>query len=958
MAYFNSSKTYISEMLGEIGVSSINDLFKDIPAELLLQRDLELDSALAEWEVQEYFHKLSLKNNYRINNFKGAGAYQHYVPALVRYLSSRGEFLTSYTPYQPEVSQGTLRAIYMFQSFIADICGMDLANASMYDGATALAEALCMAHRIHKKRKIYLSKFTHPEYIEVAENYLQALGLEIIFFEDLSQVDNSSIVSIPNPNFYGELLNHSERLRLSEEIKSRDLFLIISTSEPFALFMDQKLKDIGVEIVCGSAQSFGNPVFYGGAQVGFIASKLEHVRQMPGRLVGKTTDRKSNTGYALTFQTREQHIKRDRASSNICTNQSIHALCVAIYLSMLGISGVEKVIQDCYKKSQLIKNTLEKFPEIKVFSENTFNEFTVQVDFNAVEKRLGLEAAKQLKEYLDSYLVNLSKFEILTNRNLIPERLLKNLKQYEITKPCEYLSNTYLLAVTEINSIEQIKIFIEGLNQILKSSIEISFLEESNIKSANEIALTVGYLPKIDPENYKFESKTELDVCRYFTRLSQKNFSIDTNFYPLGSCTMKYNPKVNDDIASGASWTVVHPYEDEKNIQGVLKVYEELNKSLCEITGFDSFSLQSAAGAQGEFSALLMAKKYFNDNGTPERNIVLVPDSAHGTNPASAIMAGFKVISVKSAVDGDVDLEHLNELCNIHSKSIAVFMLTNPNTLGIFSKRIQIITKTIHEHGGLMYYDGANLNAIVGTSRPGDMGFDLIHLNVHKTFSTPHGGGGPGAGPVGAKGELVNYLPSPYLVKDTDGNLKWDKTNSKSIGRIRSFHGNFNVLIRALTYIKSNGKEGISQIGQIATLNANYLQEKIRKSPILSEEGLFSPYFNEVCKHEFIISASKLKEKYDISALDIAKNLLDKGLHAPTIYFPTNINECIMIEPTETESRESLDSLVLALEEIITLAKTEAGRELIKTAPHTTEFSRFDEVKAVKEPVLSWMMEP
>jgi glycine cleavage system protein P-like pyridoxal-binding family len=966
MAYFNSSQIYISQMLREIGVSSIDDLFRDIPAELLLKHDLKLDSALAEWEVKEYFHKLSLKNNYRTNNFKGAGAYQHYVPALVRHLSSRGEFLTSYTPYQPEVSQGTLRAIYMFQSFMADICGMDLANASMYDGATALAESLCMAHRIHKKRKIYLSKSTHPEYIEVAENYLEALGLEIIFFEDLSQVENSSIISIPNPNFYGELLSHSERLRLSEEIKSRDLFLIVSTSEPFALFMDKKLKDLGVEIVCGSAQSFGNPVFYGGAQVGFISSKLEHVRQMPGRLVGKTTDRKGNTGYALTFQAREQHIKRDRASSNICTNQSIHALCVAIYLSMLGISGVEKIIQDCYLKSQLIKNTLEKFPEIKVFSENTFNEFMLQANFNAVEKRLGLEAANQLQEYLNSYLVSLSKFKTLTGRNLIPERLLKNFKQSEITKPCEDLSNSYLLAITEINSIEHLKIFIRGLNQILASSIEISFSEELYIKEAsdthyqyseNGITETVKYLPKIDPKNYKFESKTELDVCRYFTKLSQKNFSIDTNFYPLGSCTMKYNPKVNDDIASGASWTGVHPYEDEKNIQGVLKVYEELNQSLCEITGFDSFSLQSAAGAQGEFSALLMAKKYFNDKGTPERNIVLVPDSAHGTNPASAVMAGFKVISVRSAADGDVNLEHLNELCTIHSKSIGVFMLTNPNTLGIFSKRIQIITKTIHEHGGLMYYDGANLNAIVGTSRPGDMGFDLIHLNVHKTFSTPHGGGGPGAGPVGAKGELVKYLPSPYLVKDTGGNLKWDKTKNESIGRIRSFHGNFNVLIRALTYIKSNGKEGISQIGQIATLNANYLQEKIRKSPILSEEGLFSPYFNEVCKHEFIISASKLKEKYGISALDIAKNLLDKGIHAPTIYFPTNINECIMIEPTETESRESLDALVLALEEIITLAKTESGRELIKTAPHTTEFSRFDEVKAVKEPVLSWMME-
>ena len=936
-------------MLKEIGVSSIDDLFRDIPVELLLKHDLKLDSALAEWEVQEYFHKLSLKNNYRTNNFKGAGAYQHYVPALVRYLSSRGEFLTSYTPYQPEVSQGTLRAIYMFQSFIADICGMDLANASMYDGATALAEALCMAHRIHKKRKIYLSKFTHPEYIEVAENYLQALGLEIIFFDDLSQVDNSSIVSIPNPDFYGELLSHSERLRLSEEIKSRDLFLIISTSEPFALFMDKKLKDLGVEIVCGSAQSFGNPVFYGGAQVGFIASKLEHVRQMPGRLVGKTTDRKGNTGYALTFQVREQHIKRDRASSNICTNQSIHALCVAIYLSMLGISGVEKIIQDCYRKSQLIKNTLKKFPEIKVFSENTFNEFTVQVDFKAIKEKLGAESATQLQEYLNSYLVSLSKFEILINKDLMPKKLSECSTQD--------LSNYYLLAVSEINSLEQIEIFIKGLNQILKSSVEISFSEESNIKSENEIAKTVGYLPKIDPENYKFESKTELDVCRYFTRLSQKNFSIDTNFYPLGSCTMKYNPKVNDDIASLASWTGVHPYEDEKNIQGVLKIYEELNRSLCEITGFDSFSLQSAAGAQGEFSALLMAKKYFNDKGTPERNIVLVPDSAHGTNPASAVMAGFKVISVRSAADGDVDLKHLNELCTVHSKSIAVFMLTNPNTLGIFSKRIQIITNTIHENGGLMYYDGANLNAIVGTSRPGDMGFDLIHLNVHKTFSTPHGGGGPGAGPVGAKGELVNYLPSPYLIKDINGDLKWDKTKNESIGRIRSFHGNFNVLIRALTYIKSNGKEGISQIGQIATLNANYLQEKIRKSPILSEEGLFSPYFKEVCKHEFIISASKLKEKYNISALDIAKNLLDKGIHAPTIYFPTNINECIMIEPTETESRESLDSLISALEEIIILAKTESGREFIKTAPHTTDFSRFDEVKAVKEPILSWMME-
>jgi glycine dehydrogenase subunit 2 len=351
-----------------------------------------------------------------------------------------------------------------------------------------------------------------------------------------------------------------------------------------------------------------------------------------------------------------------------------------------------------------------------------------------------------------------------------------------------------------------------------------------------------------------------------------------------------------------------------------------------------------------------MAKKYFEDR-KEERTIVLVPDSAHGTNPASASMAGFKTVSVKSSTDGNVDLEDLEKVISKHKKKIAVMMLTNPNTLGLFNQNILEVVKMVHEDGGLMYYDGANLNAICGISRPGDMGFDLLHLNLHKTFSTPHGGGGPGAGPVGASRALAPYLPGPSLKKDSEGDLFWDYESRESIGRVRAFNGNFNVLLRALAYIKRNGKEGIKRIAETATLNANYIQARVRKSKVLSANDLFKPKFDRVCKHEFIISAQKLKEEYGITALDVAKRLLDKGIHAPTIYFPLTVPETIMIEPTETEPKSSLDALVTAFEEIITEAGTEQGRQMLKTAPHTTKFSRFDDVKAVKEPILSEKME-
>ncbi len=941
MPYIGISEADKKEMLGEMEIRSVEDLFVDVPENLLLKRELNLEAGYQEWEIFKYFNELAAKNFPQGTvkfNFKGAGCYQHHVPSLVKAISSRGEFLTAYTPYQAEVSQGTLEAIYNFQNYITELTGMDLANASMYEGATAFAEAVTMSYRANKKRPIFISRNIHPEYLEVAKNYLNCLDIKYELFDSLDYVPEGAAVALQNPGFYGETLNTE---LLANVVKSKELFLIAVIPEAYSLAFMDKPGDWGAQIVCGSAQSFGNPVHYGGSQVGFISCLEKYVRQLPGRVIGKTTDRNGKTGFVLTFQAREQHIKRDRATSNICTNQSIHALCVAIYLDLLAEDGLKANVKEIWTKTNALRNALTVFPNLIVRTSNCFNEFLVELKTAGNDDKDNQTKVEKTKELFEKYAVSLANF---------------NMRHQE--EDAKKGFNLFLFTVSETHSVKELNSFLEELAKI--SDTKTPKIERESMERLCE-EFSKFKLPEI-----KIANKSELEVCRYYTQLSQKNFSIDTNFYPLGSCTMKYNPKINDEIASNPSWTELSPYEHTDNVQGTLEVFDELNKSLCEITGFYRFSLQPSAGAHGEFTALLMAKSFFKDNNQ-ERDIVLVPDSAHGTNPASASMAGFKTITVKSTSDGNVDLEDLKAAIEKHKGKIGVFMLTNPSTLGLFEPNINEIVKLIHDDGGLMYYDGANLNAIAGVTRPGDMGFDLVHLNLHKTFSTPHGGGGPGAGPIGANEKLASYLPSPQLKRNSENKLYWsfkegknrpiDETSEHSIGRIRAFYGNFNVLLRALTYIKRNGKEGIKRIGETATLNANYIQHKIRVSPILSAEGIYSPAFNRVCKHEFIVSASKLKEKYGITALDIAKRMLDKGVHAPTIYFPLTVPEAIMLEPTESEPKSSLDRVVEILEEIITEAKTEDGLDLIKNAPNTTEFSRFDEVKAVKEPILSDKME-
>jgi glycine dehydrogenase subunit 2 len=448
--------------------------------------------------------------------------------------------------------------------------------------------------------------------------------------------------------------------------------------------------------------------------------------------------------------------------------------------------------------------------------------------------------------------------------------------------------------------------------------------------------LPEGYLRSEEPE---LPEVSELDIMRHYTALSRRNHGVDSGFYPLGSCTMKYNPKINENVARFNGFAHVHPLQDESSVQGALELLYDLQQHLIEITGMDEVTLQPAAGAHGEWTGLMMIRAYHEANGDLKRTKVIVPDSAHGTNPASATVAGLETITVKSNENGLVDLDDLRRVVG---EDTAALMLTNPNTLGLFEENIVEMAEIVHGAGGKLYYDGANLNAVLSKARPGDMGFDVVHLNLHKTFTGPHGGGGPGSGPVGVKADLIPFLPKPVITK-RDEEYVFDYDRPQSIGRVKPFYGNFGINVRAYTYIRSMGPDGLKAVTEYAVLNANYMMRRLAE--------YYDLPFDKHCKHEFVLSGRRQK-KLGVRTLDIAKRLLDFGYHPPTIYFPLNVEECIMIEPTETESKETLDSFV---DIMIQIAKeAEENPEIVQEAPHTTVVGRMDEATAARKPILKY----
>ncbi|MFJ5716498.1 aminomethyl-transferring glycine dehydrogenase subunit GcvPB [Neobacillus sp. NPDC093127] len=462
-------------------------------------------------------------------------------------------------------------------------------------------------------------------------------------------------------------------------------------------------------------------------------------------------------------------------------------------------------------------------------------------------------------------------------------------------------------------------------------------LPEMDVQELDVVSLLPeGYLRE---EEAELPEVSELDIMRHYTALSKRNHGLDSGFYPLGSCTMKYNPKINENVARYNGFAHVHPLQDESSVQGALGLLYDLQEHLIEITGMDEVTLQSAAGAHGEWTGLMLIRAYHEANGDLKRTKVIVPDSAHGTNPASATIAGFDTITVKSTDQGLVDLEDLRRVVG---EDTAALMLTNPNTLGLFEEEILEIAEIVHQAGGKVYYDGANLNAVLSKARPGDMGFDVVHLNLHKTFTGPHGGGGPGSGPVGVKADLIPFLPKPIISKRGE-EFVLDYDRPQSIGRVKPFYGNFGINVRAYTYIRSMGPDGLKAVTEYAVLNANYMMRRLAEHYDLP--------FDKHCKHEFVLSGKRQK-KLGVRTLDIAKRLLDFGYHPPTIYFPLNVEECIMIEPTETESKETLDSFV---DIMIQIAKeAEENPEIVQEAPHTTVVGRLDETMAARKPILKY----
>ena len=930
-------------MLAAIGVDAVEDLFTDIPVPYR-DPDLSLPSPLSEHDVLKHLIALSARNRPVDSgpSFLGGGFAHHFIPSVVGAIISRGEFLTPYTPYQPEASQGILQALFEYQTAVCQLTGMDVSNTGMYDGASALAEAALMACRLTGRRHVTVHESVSPIYRDALTTYLAAQ--EITLGDDPS--NETACLLIQEPGFLG---TWHEPEALAKRIHDLGGLLVVAV-EPVSLALFRAPGDYGADIVVGEGQPLGISLSFGGPGVGLFASRQEFLRQMPGRIVGRTVDGNGRDAFVLTLQTREQHIRREKATSNICTAETLAAIAVAVHLAALGKQGFREVAEGCYHKAHYAAARIASLP--------------------------GFDVVNRDAPFLKEFVVTSPVAPAAVNQHL--------LQQYGILggiDVSDHVPNGLLLCVTETTSRAEIDALVDALSALSPSvqrppdsptdetlvTVDSSpsgdkqqhpshqqpdeqrvpllmDLSRPGRRGTSTPALDVPLVAELPPESVlrddlQLPEVSELDLIRYFTRLSQTNYSVDTNFYPLGSCTMKYNPRVNEVAAGLPGFARIHPYQPQETVQGAFEMLHGLQAMLAEIVGMHATSLAPSAGAHGELSGMLLFRAYHRNKGDGERTVVLAPDSSHGTNPASAAMAGFKLVGIPTDPHGNVDMDALKEALSPH---VAGIMLTMPTTLGLFDPQTAEICRLVHEAGGLVYGDGANLNALLGRARLGDLGFDIVHINVHKTFSTPHGGGGPGAGPICVKEFLAPFLPTPHIVKSSNDTYSL-VTPPQSVGRIGSALGNVGVLLRAYTYIRMHGAEGLRDVSGAAVLNANYLRVKLSDSYRL-------PY-DRPCMHEVVLSASRQKQQ-GAKAGEVCKRLLDYGFYAPTVYFPLIVDEALMIEPTETESPETLDTFIEAMQAIA--REIEEQPDLVRSAPHTTPVARIDEARAARHPDLRW----
>ncbi|MCZ2131538.1 MAG: aminomethyl-transferring glycine dehydrogenase [Bacteroidia bacterium] len=885
--HIGPNQNEIEQMLKTLGLNSVEELIdKTVPQNIRLQKELNLTDAITENELLEKLKKIGAKNKI-FKNYIGLGYYDTLTPnVILRNIMENPGWYTQYTPYQAEISQGRLEALLNYQTAVIDLTGMEISNASLLDEATAAAEAMSMFKNLSANKnatKFFIDQETFPQTIDVIKTRAIPLGWEVVVGDYNMFVPNHEYFGayVQYPNNTGNIVSYKS---FTEKCHSANV-LVCAGSDLLALTLLTPPADWGADCVIGSAQRFGVPMGFGGPHAAFFATKEEYKRQVPGRIIGLSIDANNDPALRMALQTREQHIRRQAATSNICTSQVLLAIMASMYAVYHGPKGLKAIASQVHNCAKTLDSAIT-----------------------------ALGFTQENKNYFDTIYINAGSKVGAIKTNAINAQI--NFR---------YFDNNYVgISVDETTSHANIQAIIDIFAKAADSSHTAILSNSIELTWGNEFIRTTDYMthPVFNSHH------SEHQMLRYIKHLESKDLSLCQSMISLGSCTMKLNATTEMIPVTWTEYNSLHPFCPTDQRAGYTDLLEEFSSDLAEITGFAGVSLQPNAGAQGEYTGLLVIREYFQNRGETHRNVALIPESAHGTNPASAVMAGMKVVVVKTDAKGNVDFEDLKTKAEANKDNLACLMITYPSTFGVFEEGVKDITNLIHSYGAQVYMDGANMNAQVGLTSPGNIGADVCHLNLHKTFCIPHGGGGPGMGPICVASHLKPFLPG-HAVVSTGGD--------KGIGAVSAApFGSASIILISYAYIKMMGGNGLKKATQIAILNANYMKARLETAYQTVYSGK-----NGYCAHEFILDIRPFKANSGIEGEDVAKRLMDYGFHAPTLSFP--IPNTLMIEPTESESKEELDRFIDAMLSIKNeIQEIESGLmpkedNVLVNAPHTAK---------------------
>ncbi len=877
--HIGPSESEKAEMLKTLGFTHVDEMMaKVVPKSIMTKEKMAVGDGVSEYEILNQLKTMMSKNKI-FQSLIGMGYHDTITPSVIaRNVFENPVWYTAYTPYQPEISQGRLESLLNFQTMVCDLTGMEISNASLLDEGTAAAEAMAMALGASKKNDVnafLVHPEMHPHVIEVLQTRAEPLGLELILQDPMTYDFKKEIFAafFQYPTTTGKIENY---ISITEQLHDHGA-LVIASVDLLALTLITPPGEWGADMVVGNTQRFGVPLGFGGPHAAYLATKDAYKRSLPGRLVGVSVDSQGKKALRLTLQTREQHIRREKATSNICTAQVLLANMAAMYAIYHGPKGLKKMANRIHHLTQIAKIGLEKLG-YTVITKNFFD--TLQIS---------TKAHTELKTESEKLQINL-----------------------------RYFSDSVGFSLNEISNLKTVDDLFKIFNHGKAAAFSAAELE-ANVTSVIPSELVRKSEILTHPVFHNYHSETEL--MRYIYSLQNKDVTLTMSMIPLGSCTMKLNAATELIPVSWPEVNKIHPFAPIQQTEGYLHLIKDLEAKLCAITGFAAVSLQPNSGAQGEYAGLLVIREFFKQKNQAHRNICLIPASAHGTNPASAVMVGFHVVVVACDTNGNVDVADLKAKAELHKNNLAALMITYPSTHGVFEEAISEICEAVHKNGGQVYMDGANLNALVGVARPGKFGPDVSHMNLHKTFSIPHGGGGPGVGPIGVAAHLAPYLPRQSLVKESGPLTGVSSTTSAP-------WGSASILPISWSYITMMGDHGLREASVVSILNANYMAKRLEPYyPVVykGKEGLVA--------HECIIDIRPLKKSHNIDVTDIAKRLMDYGFHAPTMSWP--VTGTLMIEPTESENKKELDRFCDAMIEI--RKEADSTPDILKNAPHTAE---------------------